>query len=383
MGHPTDKIELIIMGGTFLAHPPEYQYQFIKDCYDGLNGKTSTNLEEARHLNETTAHRCTGLCIETRPDWCGPVEIERMLEFGTTRVELGVQTLDDDVFRLVRRGHGIEEIVQATALLREHGFKVYYHWMPGLPGSSPEKDLELSKRLFDDERFRPDGLKLYPTMVVEGTELEKWWKEGRYNPYNNDEMIKLIADIKSIVPGYVRISRVLRDIPSKFIMAGLKDSLRDTVRELMKSDNKECICIRCREYGHRARAGREIGEPHLVRMDYEASSGREVFLSYEDDGGTFFGLLRLRIQSGPMKAIIRELHIFGPEVPLSEQREDAAQHRGLGKSLLREAERIAGDEFQANELFVLSGTGAREYYRAESYSLRGEYMVKSLQPKTS
>jgi len=375
MGHPTGKIELIVMGGTFLAQPVDYQYRFIKDCYDGLNGAESATLSEAKQLNETASHRCTGLCIETRPDWCRQEEIDRMLEFGATRVELGVQTLSDDVYRLVRRGHGVEDVVRATALLREHGFKVYYHWMPGLPGSTPEADLKLSRELFDNESFKPDGLKLYPTMVVAGTELEKWYRDGRYQPYDADAMINLIIGIKSVVPGYVRISRVLRDIPSKFIVAGLKDSLRDIVKERMRQQAVECRCIRCREYGHRAQAGREIGEPRMVRMDYDASGGREVFLSFEDEGETLFGLLRMRIQSKPVPALgqglngtlalIRELHVFGPEVPLSEQRAGAAQHRGLGKALLMEAERIAGDEFQAHQVMVLSGTGAREYYRTE------------------
>jgi elongator complex protein 3 len=392
MGHPTDKIELIIMGGTFLAHPIDYQYRFIKDCYDGLNGATSDTLGEAKRLNETARNRCTGLCIETRPDWCGQAEIERMLEFGATRVELGVQTLSDDIYRLVRRGHGVKEVVEATARLREHGFKVYYHWMPGLPGSTPEKDLEMSKMLFTDDSFRPDGLKLYPTMVVEGTELEKWYREGRYQPYDDDTMVNLTIGIKSIVPKYVRISRVLRDIPSKFIVAGIKDSLRGVLRERMGRDNIVCRCIRCREYGHRALAGWEIGEPRLVRMDYDAAGGKEIFLSFEDEKETLFGLLRLRIQTRPVPALgqntdgnlalIRELHVFGPEVPLSEQRTEAAQHKGLGKSLLREAERIARDEFSCRQMVVLSGTGAREYYRTEfGYSSQGDYMVKTLRPQ--
>jgi elongator complex protein 3 len=387
MGHPTDKIELIIMGGTFLAQPVDYQYEFIKDCYDALNGVTSTTLEEAKKANETALHRCTGLCIETRPDWCGKEEIERMLAFGATRVELGVQTLDDDIYRLVRRGHGVAEVIRATALLREYGFKVYYHWMPGLPGSTPEKDLEMSRTLFADDRFKPDGLKLYPTMVVQGTELERWWRDGRYQPYPDDTMVDLIVAIKLLVPNYVRISRVLRDIPSKFIVAGLKDSLRDIVRTKMKNDGVACRCIRCREYGHRARGGWTIDEPHLVRMDYTDADGREIFLSFEDDSETLFGILRMRVQSHPVPvlggpdgnhAVIRELHVFGPEVPLNEQRSGAAQHKGLGKALLWEAERIARDEFKVHQLVVLSGTGAKEYYRTEGYHAAGDYMVKSL-----
>ena len=389
MGHPTDKIELIVMGGTFLACPEHYQYQFIKDCYDALNGEESATLEEAKRLNETAAHRCTGLCIETRPDWCRQEEIDRMLEFGATRVELGVQILDDEIYRLVGRGHKVEDVVEATTLLKEHGFKVHYHWMPGLPGSTPEKDLELSRRLFSDARFKPDGLKLYPTMVVVGTELEKWYREERYQPYDFDTMLNLMVDIKSSVLKYVRISRVLRDIPPKFIVAGLKDSLRNVIKQRMEQQAIECKCIRCREYGHRAQNGWEIGEPKMVRMDYEASGGREIFLSFEDEGETLFGLLRMRIQSKPIArlgqeikgnlALIRELHVYGPEVSLSQRNPVAAQHKGLGKALLREAERIAGEEFRVGQMVVLSGTGAKEYYRTEfGYSSQGDYMVKSL-----
>ena len=387
MGHPTDKVELIVMGGTFLAYPEDYQHQFIKDCYDALNGEQSATLADAKQLNETANHRCTGLCIETRPDWCQQEQVDRMLEFGTTRVELGVQTLDDKIYQLVRRGHKVEDVVKATKLLKEHGFKVHYHWMPGLPGSTPEKDLELSELLFSEPRFRPDGLKIYPTMVVEGTELEKWYQDGRYQPYDNETMINLVADIKSIVPKYVRISRVLRDIPSKFIVGGLKDSLRNEAKQRMKEMGTECRCIRCREYGHRSRDGWEIGEPRLVRMDYEASDGQEIFLSFEDEKETLFGLLRMRIQTKPIArlgqdanknlALIRELHIYGPEVPLKQQNPTAVQHKGLGKALLLEAERIATEEFRAQLMVVLSGVGAREYYRSEfDYHSLADYMIK-------
>jgi len=388
MGHPTDKIELIVMGGTFLASPREYQYRFIKDCFDALNGEVSTTLEEAKQRNETADHRCTGLCIETRPDWCRTEEINRMLEFGATRVELGVQTLDDAIYRRVRRGHKVEDVVQATTRLKEYGFKVHYHWMPGLPGSTPEADLALSARLFSDVRFRPDGLKLYPTMVVAGTELERWYRQGRYQPYADDTMINLVCQIKSMVPKYVRISRVLRDIPSKFIVAGLKDSLRVVTRERLRQQGIECKCIRCREYGHREQDGWEIGEPQITRIDYEASGGQEIFLSFEDENETLFGLLRMRIQakgiarpgmehSGNL-ALIRELHIYGPEVSLKQHSPTAAQHKGLGRTLLREAERIASQEFQAPDMVVLSGVGAKEYYRDSGYSPRAEYMVKRL-----
>ena len=388
MGHPTDKVELIIMGGTFLACPTEYQYQFIKDCFDALNGQRAATLVEAQRLNETSRHRCVGLCIETRPDWCRTEEIDRMIEFGTTRVELGVQTLDDDIYRLVGRGHQVEDVVQATRALKERGLKVHYHWMPGLPGSTPGHDLELSAKLFDDDRFRPDGLKLYPTMVVAGTELERWYRQGRYQPYDDGVMVNLVASIKSLVPKYVRISRVLRDIPSKFIVAGLKDSLRDIVKKVMEQQQASCRCIRCREYGHRLQNSHEIGLPQLARMDYQASGGHEVLLTFEDKRETLFGLLRMRLQKVPVigleqtngnTAVIRELHIYGPEVSLGERSPSAAQHKGLGKQLMAAAENIATEEFSAQQVAVLSGVGAREYYRTDlGYSLTSGYMVKKL-----
>jgi elongator complex protein 3 len=384
MGHPADKVELIVMGGTFLAYPVEYQYQFIKDCYDGLNGSESPNLEAAKKTNETAEHRCVGLCIETRPDWCGDEEVKRMLEFGATRVELGVQTLDDDIFKLVKRGHTVTEVVRATKLLKDYGFKVYYHWMPGLPGSSREHDLQLSQQLFDDDNFRPDGLKLYPTLVIAGTELEKWYQDERYQPYPMDDLVDLMIGIKTNVPGYVRIPRVMRDIPGKFIVAGCKDlALRSALKKQMEKIGVGCKCIRCREYGHRLRDGLKIGEPRLKRLDYEASGGKEVFLSFEDDGETIFGLIRIRVDSlavgdGDL-AMVRELHVFGQEVPLGEKYVGATQHLGLGLELLKEAERIAKEEFKALRIAILSGVGAREYFRSEcEYGLDGAYMIKQL-----
>ena len=384
MGHPADKVELIVMGGTFLAAPDEYQYQFIKDCYDSLNSARSSNLEEAKHLNETTEHRCIGLCIETRPDWCQKEQIEKMLKFGTTRVELGVQTLDDDIYKLVRRKHTVAEVIRATRLLKDYGIKVYYHWMPGLPGSTLEHDLELSRQLFNDESFRPDGIKLYPTLVIAGTELEAWYRDNRYQPYTMDELVELMINIKTLVPGYVRIPRVMRDIPAKFIVAGCKDlALRSAIKKRMNELNIRCNCIRCREYGHRLRDGWKVGEPYLKRMDYEASGGREIFLSFEDKQDTIFGLLRLRIgHSIPGEeepTMVRELHVFGSEVPLGEQQAGAAQHRGLGGELLKEAEKISRQEFQSQKIAIISGIGARDYFRSEfGYNLEGAYMVKEL-----
>lgn len=385
MGHATSKVELIIMGGTFLALPIEYQYGFIKSCYDELNGYVAGNLLEAQRQNELSPHRVVGLCIETRPDFCGPREVGRMLDFGTTRVELGVQMLDDNVYRLVRRGHNVAAVVKATELLKQYGLKVHYHWMPGLPGSTLENDLALSQLLFSDSRFRPDGLKLYPTLVVRGTELEKWYREGIYTPYSYDSMINLLVAIKALVPRYTRISRVMRDIPSSFIVGGVTESLRGRIHELMAERRLQCSCVRCREYGHRRRGGWTIDEPALRRLDYEASGGREIFLSFEDDWGTLFGLLRLRIQDDAPPSVgsgrvglVRELHVYGVEVPLGESDPTSAQHRGLGRGLLGAAEDIARDEFGISRVAVLSGVGAREYYERAGYELNHGYMVKNL-----
>ncbi len=389
MGHPVDKVELIIMGGTFLATPLEYQYEFIKGCYDALNRQESDSLNGAQKINETAAIRCVGLCIETRPDWCGEDEVLRMLEFGTTRIELGVQTIDEDIYRLVMRGHKTDDVIRATRLLREQGLKVHYHWMPGLPGSTPEKDLAMTRELFANDNYKPDGLKLYPTMVVEGTELEEWYKDGRYKPYSKETMVNLITDIKLSVPEYVRISRVLRDIPAKYIVAGLKDSMRDNVKKRMEEKAIECKCIRCREYGHRLINDYRIGKPELKRTDYQASGGREIFLSLVDSNNTLFGLLRMRMQENPplkLKslrgdsfALVRELHIYGQEVAIGDKQIEAAQHKGLGKYMLAEAERIAGDEYGVSKIIVLSGVGARQYYSSEAgYRQESGYMVKEI-----
>jgi elongator complex protein 3 len=384
MGHPTDKVELIIMGGTFLASPIDYQNDLIKACFDALNGSESASLEEAQLRNEVAANRAVGLCIETRPDVCGDSEIGRMVSWGATRVELGVQTLDDDVYLLINRGHQISAVIESTARLRQAGLKVHYHWMPGLPGSNPEKDLSMTKELFSNPDFQPDGVKIYPTMVIENTELEKWQQEGRYSPYSDDKMINLIADMKKCVPPYVRISRVLRDIPAEYITGGIKNSMRDGVKDRLIAEGTGCRCIRCREYGHRH--AKEGAHPSLRRLSYEAAGGKEIFLSFEDENGTLYGLLRLRIQDGQPSALdlsgrialIRELHVYGPELQFGVRGNDSAQHRGYGRELIKEAERIALTEYAANFVAVLSGVGARNYYRESGYNFRSGYMVKPL-----
>jgi elongator complex protein 3 len=377
MNHPTDKIELIVMGGTFLSFPEKFQHNFIKKCYDALNEKSSKDLNEAKKLNEKAKHRCVALCIETRPDICSDKEIERMLEFGATRCELGVQIIDDDIYKKINRGHTVKDVVAATARLKDAGFKVGYHIMPGLPGSNHKKDLEMFKKLFSDKRFMPDQIKIYPCQVIKGSELEKWYHKGEYAPYTEDEILDLLIKMKKIVPEYCRIMRVMREIPPAYLVAGAKHiDLRKVLQERMQKEKKICKCIRCREIGFVERDGKiKINwNLHLDTSDYSASDGKEYFLQLVNPIHVIFALCRLRIKDG--EAMIRELHTFGKQVALKEHSNEI-QHHGLGKQLMNEAESIAKKE-NCNLIRVISGVGVREYYRKLGYSLSGEYMTKNL-----
>lgn len=389
-GHIAEKNEVIVMGGTFMASPQNYRYDFIKGIYDGLNLVNSENLEQAKKINETTRHRCVGLCIETRPDWCSPDQINEMLNFGTTRIELGVQIPDDQNYELTKRGHTVQDVIDSTKLLKDSGFKIYYHYMCNLPGSDFETDIKKFAELFSNPDFRPDGLKLYPCVVVEGTELEQWMKEGKYTPYTTDQVVDILAKIKPMVPRYARIQRVMRDLPAEYIVGGTKFShLRDAAQEKMKRLGLKCECIRCREVGYALLKGKKIKEENITlnRVDYTASGGKEIFLSFDDkENDVIVGLLRLRIPGKSVRpeitntsTIVRELHVFGVEQGLQEKGVwlDTFQHRGFGKRLMAEAERIT-KEMGFDKIVVISGVGVREYYRKIGYLLEGDYMVKNI-----
>lgn len=392
LGHSTDKVELIVMGGTFLSAPGAYQHGFIKSCYDALNNSASKNLEEAKKKNEKAPRRCVGLCIETRPDWAKQNHINTMLNFGATRVELGVQTIDDRSYEITKRGHSVKDVIEATKLLKDSCFKVHYHTMVNLPGSTIKSDLKNFKKIFDNESFRPDGIKIYPCLVIQGTALEEMTRRGEHKPYELDELIELIVRMKQLVPRYVRITRIMRDIPSEYIVSGVKQThLRDMIHERVKELGARCECIRCREVGYKLLRGGTINDKaiRLNRLDYDASEGKEIFLSFDDtDNDVLIGLLRLRIHSSPFRpeitsstALVRELHIYGLEKSLDghgTQFVKSYQHKGYGKKLLDEAERIAKDEFGADKIVVISGVGAREYFRKFGYRSNGPYMVKKI-----
>lgn len=379
MGHPTDKIELIVMGGTFLAYPFKYKYHFIKRCYDALNGKDAANLAQAKKLNEKAKHRCVALCIETRPDICGKKEITRMLEFGATRVELGVQIIDDKIYSKIARGHTVTDVIKATRLLKDAGFKVGYHVMPGLPGSSMKHDIKLFKKLFSDQRFKPDQLKIYPTQVIKGSELEKWHKQEKYEPYNEKELIELLIKMKTKVPEYCRIMRIMREIPPDYLIAGTtRIDLRKVLIDEMSKRGLQCKCIRCREVGFALREGGKINKKiKLKQITYQASGGKEIFLSYVNKNNIIFALCRIRIPKNKNALLIRELHVFGPQVRVGKKSKKEIQHKGLGKLLMQKTEKIAKQN-KCKKIIVISGTGVREYYRKLGYTLEGPYMVKEL-----
>lgn len=372
MNHPTEKIELIIMGGTFLEYPKKFQYEFIKNCYDALNGKKSTTLEQAQKLNEKAKHRCVALCVETRPDECIKY-IKQMREFGVTRVELGVQMPDDKIYKKIKRGHTVMDVADATKALKDAGFKIGYHIMPGLPGSNPKKDLQLFKKIFSDERFKPDQLKIYPCQVIKGSKLEEEFWKKRYKPYTKEQTEKLLKQMMEVVPRYCRVMRVMREIPPEYLIAGTtRIDLRKDVEEELRKEKNKIKEIRFREVGFNNKDTDKNIKLKITK--YRASDGEEYFLEIVNNEDILFGLLRLRISKG--KAIVRELHVYGQSLKLGEKGKNS-QHLGFGKWLMVEAEKIS-KENKCKKISVISGVGVREYYKKLGYSLENSYMIKEI-----
>ncbi|MFX1516163.1 MAG: tRNA uridine(34) 5-carboxymethylaminomethyl modification radical SAM/GNAT enzyme Elp3 [Promethearchaeota archaeon] len=391
IGHSLDKIHLVIMGGTFLATPLEYQEYFVKECIDGITGKTSKNLSIAQQNAETSIYRNVGITFETRPDYCTESHVSKMLELGGTFVEIGIQTLNDDILRYIQRHHTIKEVEAAIRYSRDGGLKVTVHMMPNL-FQNPEKDKEIFKILYTDPRFLPDAVKIYPTLVLRNTRLFELWKNGTYVPYSSDDVVNVIASIKAMTPPFVRIQRIQRDIPAYLILEGVcHGNLREIARERLASRNQRCSCIRCREVGHQTNLGDyswrdKEHEYHIY--EYPASNGIEHFISYETiDKKTLFGFLRLREPSPltfrpetlvPPATIIRELHVYGKLVRIGKlPKEIEWQHRGIGRQLISLAEEISREKGY-QKVLVTSGLGVRDYYRKLGFSKDGVYMGKKL-----
>jgi len=403
IGHPVDKVELILMGGTMTARSHDYQEWFVKRALQALNeydvdkepepaeGESFAQdpeeydfeyVEDVIARNETADVRNIGTTFETKPDWCDQEQIDRMLRLGGTKVEVGVQTTFERINREMHRGHGAQASIDANRRLRDAAFKVGFHMMPGQPGMTEEMCLEDFRRLFEDKKWRPDYLKIYPTLVVRGTQTYDMWHEGEYEPLGNEQAAELVAEIKSMIPKYTRLQRVQRDIPADFIDAGVwKSNLRQLARQKMDEHGWTCDCIRCREVGMSDEAPQNV---ELDVMTYEAGGGTEHFISYEDPGNDLLiGFCRLRFPNDPERAelsdaaLVRELHVYGPMVEVGDESHDW-QHKGYGRKLLRRAEAIAADAGYG-KLSVISGIGAREYYRNKlGYHQDGPYVSKRL-----
>ncbi|PIP34474.1 tRNA uridine(34) 5-carboxymethylaminomethyl modification radical SAM/GNAT enzyme Elp3 [Candidatus Falkowbacteria bacterium CG_4_10_14_0_2_um_filter_41_15] len=408
-GHEPNKIEVIVIGGTWSYFPTKYKFWYILNCFRAANDYAKLKLPEdpnedsrlkladnlikkikspykqnlslidlkkkllaEQNKNTKAKYKIIGLTLETRPDYINDAELLEMRQLGATRVEIGVQAVDDQILKLNNRGSGIKEIAQATKLLKDYGFKVTYHFMPALPGSTPKRDLEMFKKLFSNQNYQPDQIKFYPTVVTKGSLLYRWYKQGKYQPYTDKELEDLIADCKAIVPPYVRIIRLIRDIPRESIVAG---NLVTNLRQVMQQRGVKCNCLRCREIKDKPM---DIKKAKLSIIEYPASDGKEYFLSYNSpDQKDLYGFCRLRLtnNSKVAPAIIRELHVYGLLVPVGHIKK--VQHSGLGKKLMRKAEKIA-QKNKAKTIAVISGIGVRGYYQKLGYKLKDTYMKKAL-----
>ncbi len=420
-GHSTDKIELIVQGGTFSAYPKHYQMSFLRAAYNAMNTyneakdvfelkdiskfkyakftlgakqklNMASTLKEAKLRNETAKTRCIGLTLETRPDWINKKELKRLRKLGATRLEVGVQHTHNDVLKLNKRGHLRGHVVRATKLMKDAGFKFTYHMMPGLLGSTFDKDVATFMEIFNHPDFKPDQLKYYPCVVTDYSELTRMWRAGTYKPMGDKEFIALACEVLPHCPEWIRISRVTRDIPSTDILAGTKTSnLRQLIEKEMARRGVECRDIRARE----VRTNKvNTNDVQLVVEQYEASGGVEYFISYQDTKqDLILSFLRLRIPSQYFEkkrhfikvlqgaALVREVHTYGIQLELSQESDaSTSQHMGLGTKMLLEAERIVHEQYsdRLTKVAIISGIGVREYFRSKGYDLRGEYMVKNL-----
>jgi len=422
-GHPTDKIEYILKGGTWNAYPLRYQYWFILESFKACNDltrktptkatlekdwkeKTLEDLQNAlaieqEYNDKKSKHKIIGLTLETRPDAISPKTIWHMREQGCTRIELGLQAPDDKILELVKRGHTVEQFRQAILLLRQAGFKVDLHFMPDLPGTTAKHDVEMYASLFTDEGLKPDMVKIYPCTVIKSAELYSWFESGKYKPYASQDLFKAILEMKKLTPYYCRISRLIRDIPSNEIEGGNAiTNLREALEKELHKQGDYCKCLRCREVGHAEKIYKIKAEkliPQLFVEEFQTRGGREFFLSLEDEKRrVVFAFLRLRLPEyndkikkseilekylglGDLKklAYVRELHTYGQLVNVGDKNSSASQHKGMGTKLVKEADKIARENGYT-KIAVISGVGVRSYYRKFGYKKIGTYMAKNL-----
>jgi len=394
-GHQVDKLELLILGGTWSVYPEKYQREFVRDLFYAANvfgqskKREPLSLEEEQKINEDAKYKIIGLTLETRPDYINLTELKRMRALGTTRVQIGVQHTDNKILDLIVRGHSIEQSIKATQMLKEVGLKVDHHFMPDLPGSTPVKDLKMMKYVYTSPDLQPDQIKIYPCVVNEYAELNKWYQAGKYKPYSAKQLLDLLLKTKKITPPWIRINRLIRDIPEESIIAGNKiTNLRQYLQAELKKQGSVCQCLRCREVRS---DNKNTDKAILVKREYRASNGDEIFISFESpDKKILYAFLRLRFNDHPEinifdelknASLVRELHVYGKMIPTySEEQDDElsqTQHMGFGKKLMAEAEKITKDR-ALSKIAVISGIGVRNYYKKLGYKLEGTYMVKDL-----
>jgi elongator complex protein 3 len=396
MGHSVDKVEYIIMGGTFMSLSPKYREEFISQLHNALSGYQTNNVDEAVIAGEMSNTKCVGITIETRPDYCLPPHLTDMLRYGCTRLEVGVQSLYEDVARDTNRGHTVKAVMETFAMSKDAGFKVVSHMMPDLPNVGLERDLFQFQEYFENPGFRTDGLKIYPTLVIRGTGLYELWRTGRYKNYTPNVLIDLVARILALIPPWTRIYRVQRDIPMPLVTSGVENgNLRELALARMKDFGTSCRDVRTREVGINEVKNKIVpNQVELVRRDYIANGGWETFLAYEDPKqDILIGLLRLRKctkkytyreeLTGQQSSLVRELHVYGSAVPIHERVKGKSQHQGYGTLLMQEAERIARDEHGSSKIAIISGVGVRGYYKRLGYWLDGPYMSKWLKDEDS
>ena len=402
IGHDASKVELLILGGTWSAYSQDYRQWFVRRCYDAMNAVGDANftpavsLEESQRRNVLSAHRNVGLVVETRPDWITPDEIHNLRRLGVTKVQIGVQSLEDDVLTLNKRGHSVAQVRQALGLLRTAGFKLHLHWMPNLYGATLKSDRASFRQFFDDPAIRPDELKIYPCSLIAGTELYQRWLEGDYTPYSEQELVGLLADIKPTVPPYTRINRLFRDIPAHHIQAGVKVSnLREIVHNELARRGERCGCIRCREVGRQQVRDEDL---RLTAYSYATDLTDEHFLQFVVKGDSahdgaaalwsapIVGFLRLSLPKSPSagsrafldeirgNALIREVHVYGPALAIGGAEAGAAQHVGVGTRLLAEARRLSRAA-GFDRISVIAATGTRAYYAARGFESGELYMT--------
>jgi elongator complex protein 3 len=395
LGHGVSKIELLILGGTWSSYRRDYQEWFIQRCLDAMNGRDSGSLAEAQQWNETAEHRNVGLVIETRPDHVNWDEIRWLRSLGVTKVQMGAQSLDDHILEINKRGHTVEQTREAVSLLRAAGFKIVLHWMPNLLGATPQSDREDFIKLWSDPAMRPDELKIYPCSLLANAELYEYWQRGEYIPYTDEELLDLIVECLTVVPRYCRVNRVIRDIPAPNVVAGSKRSnMRQDAEGLIKERGLKYECLRAREVRE---AEVRFDDLHLDSIVYDSRVGIEHFISYVTSNDKVAGFLRLNLplSESPLSllgrggggeglppelanaAIIRELHVYGPALPLGDDADGEAQHLGLGARLLDHAEQVAREQGY-KKIAVISAIGTREYYRKRGFEVEGLYMTKTL-----